>query len=117
MDIISSIILALLPIIGLGCMYLSEMLAQKFPASTMALLEQIGPYAVHSVEQSFVNAPSAQKKLLAREFIIRIIEEMGGTPPSNALTDAAIESFVLTMNHVTQLAGAKEDPNPLARDA
>jgi len=117
MDIISSIIIALLPVVGLGCTYLYKILAQKLPASTMAMLEQIAPYAVHSVEQTFVNAPSAQKEQLAREFIIRSIKDMGGTPPSNALINGAIKSCVLVMNNMPQIAAAKEaakaQQNPL----
>ena len=114
-DIISNIILALLPFLSLLAAYIFKIISKRLPESRLQALQQLSTYAVHMIEQIYSNAPGPQKKELAAKAVMRLFSEFNLPVPSSEAINMAIESAVLLMNNLPQIAQAKGQDNPLER--
>jgi LL-H family phage holin len=112
-DIISNIILILLPFLSLLAAYIFKIISKKLPEHRLHALQQLSTYAVHMVEQVYCNVPGTRKKELATQTLIRLFSEFNLPVPSDQAIHCAIEAAVLLMNNLPQIAQAKEQANPL----
>lgn len=112
-ETISNSIITLLPFLALLCAYIFKIISSRMPQNILATLQQFTPIVVHSIEQTYSNVPGAQKKEIASTTISELFRDLKLPPPSQEAISNAIESTVLLMNQLPQIAAAKENHNPL----
>jgi LL-H family phage holin len=114
-DLISNITLALLPFLSLLAAYIFKIISKKLPENQLRALHQLSTYAVHMVEQIYSNAPGTQKKELATQTLMQLFSDFNLPVPSAQAIHSAIESALLLMNNLPQIAQTKDQANPLER--